>query len=180
MKHEEHDIQSAFVKAARAISGCERLYATPNAVPVRIRPGEDARLARIKAQQWATKEGRLPGVLDLFNPKSCLCPVIGQTRYHGLYLETKTPDGKLKPDQAEFILYANDAGYGVAVYRSVQEGMDILLRYLRGEHSNEAVLLEARKVLGICSECGGTWEQCKRSRIACCPDCKHRRKVLDK
>jgi hypothetical protein len=144
--HIEHDIQSAFIKAARAIPGCEKLHAIPNAVSVRIKPDEDAKLARIKAQQYATKEGRLPGVLDLFNPKPVMfsdCP-----DFYGLYMETKTTSGKLNPEQAEFVLYAHEEGYGVAVYRSVQEGIDILLRYLQGEHSNEAALVEARKVLG--------------------------------
>jgi hypothetical protein len=154
MKHEEHEIQSAFVTAARAIPGCEMLHAIPNAVPVRIKPGEDAKLARIKAQQWATKEGRLPGVLDLFLPKPRGCRY--QIRidqkwenvfFSGLYLETKKPGEKLRREQAEFVLYADGAGYGVSVYRSVQEGIDILLRYMRGEHGNEAALEEARKVL---------------------------------
>lgn len=148
-KHIEHDIQSAFVKAARQIPGCEFLYAIQNAVPVRIRDKEDAKLARIKAQQYATTEGRLPGVLDLCLPK-IYYNLIDHVYFSGLYMETKKQGEKLKEEQAQFVLYADSAGYGVAVYRSVQEGIDILFRYLRGEHSNEAALQEAREVLKKC------------------------------
>jgi hypothetical protein len=144
-RHIEHDIQSAFVKAARAIPCCKMLFAIPNAVPVRIRDKEDAKLARIKAQQYSTKEGRLPGVLDLFLPRPVLFP--DRPAFYGMFMETKRPGEKLRKEQAIFIIYADGIGYAVAIYYSVQHGIDILLRYLRGEHSNVCALIEARGVL---------------------------------
>jgi hypothetical protein len=152
--HIEHDIQSSFIAEARKIRGCEWIHAIPNAAK-----------GGVVAQVWMNREGRKSGVSDVFLPVSAQTPgrpwgangpeltIIS----HGLYMETKTPEmvvngkkkkaGVLTEEQAEFILYADSAGYGVSVYRSVQEGLDILLRYLQGEHSNEAALMEARKVL---------------------------------
>jgi hypothetical protein len=159
-RHVEHDMQKAFIKAARKVPGCEWIYAIPNAVPVRIRDKEDAKLARIKAQQYATAEGRLPGVLDLFLPRPALfrfLPGPNNIDFHGLYMEFKRPEmvingkhklsGELSEDQARFILYADSEGYAVAISRSIQAAMDTTLKYLRGEHSNEPALQEAREFL---------------------------------
>jgi hypothetical protein len=143
-RHEEHDIQSAFILEARKIRGCEWIHAIPNATK-----------GGVVAQIWLNREGRLAGVPDVFLPRAI--QVCKDMCWYGLFFETKIPDmivngkkkkrGELKEEQAEFIMYANSAGYGVSVYRSVQEGIEILLRYLRGEHSNDAALAEARKKL---------------------------------
>lgn len=155
----EHDIQSAFIAEARKIPGAEWIHAIPNAVPVRTggMDKEAAKLARIIAQKYSTREGRLTGVPDLFLPWPVL---IGATSdrerryYHGLYMETKRPamiiNGKKKPageltvEQAKLIIYADSVEYAVAVYFSVQEGIDILQKYLLGEHSNKAAVELAR------------------------------------
>jgi len=156
--HEEHDMQKAFIYQVRKIPGCEWFYAIPNAVPVRTKPGENEKLARIKAQRYATAEGRLPGVLD-----TCLLRAIrnkfpsSHEWFHCLYHEFKLPGTivngkertatKLSEKQARFVIYADSQGYAVAVSRSVQEAMETTLRYLHGEHSNESALQEARAVL---------------------------------
>jgi hypothetical protein len=148
----EHDIQSAFIAEARKIPGAEMLHAIPNAVPVRTggMGKEAAKIARIIAQKYSTKEGRLTGVPDLFLPrpvrlKSSHTQLVYKV-FNGLYMETKRPAmvingkkksaGELTHEQAKFILYADSAGYAVAVYFSVQEGIDTVQQYLSGEHSN--------------------------------------------
>jgi hypothetical protein len=146
-QHIEHEIQSSFVAEARKIPGCEWIHAIPNAAK-----------GGMLAQIWMNREGRKAGVSDVFLPRPVMNPMpivhVDNWRFHGLYMETKTLEmivngkkkktGKLKPEQAEFVLYADSMDYGVSVYRSVQEGINILLRYLRGYHSNEAALKEAR------------------------------------
>jgi len=128
-KHEEHDMQCAFIAAARKLPGCEWIHAIPNAMP-----------GNVVSQVWMKREGRLAGVLDVFLPRAC-------GRFHGLYPEFKAGKNGLTEEQARFILYADSAGYAVAVCRSAQAGIDTVLRYLRGEHSNEAAMQEARAVL---------------------------------
>lgn len=146
----EHHIQCAFIEIARTIPGAEMIHAIPNAMP-----------GNVVAQMWMNREGRSSGVLDVFNPKPVLIPsprIAENWRFHGLYMETKRPawvmNGKKKPagtlteEQAKFILYADSVGYAVAVYYSAQEGVDILQRYLLGEHSNRTAVELARKKLG--------------------------------
>lgn len=47
-----------------------------------------------------------------------------------------------------------------------------------GINSSVPAVLASRRA-GICLECGGTPESCKRARVACCPDCKHTPDQLD-
>jgi hypothetical protein len=164
----EHDIQVVFFKACAGIPGCEWMHAIPNAVPVRT-GGLDkssAKLTRIITQNHMTSEGRKPGVLDVFNPRPVrvierpwrnMAIDIERTLFHGLYIEFKRPTsvvngkkkpaGQLKPEQAEFILYAAENGYAVAVCYSAQGGVDTVLLYMRGEHDNGPAVELARKRL---------------------------------
>jgi hypothetical protein len=143
-RHEEHDMQAAFFKACEHIPECKWMHAIPNAMP-----------GGVRAQVWMNAEGRMAGVCDVFLPWSqkikCTDGVhivcITVVRYSGLYLEAKKPTGKLTKEQAEFIAYADHAGFAVAIFRSVQQGVDIVQRYLRGEHENEPALAEARRKL---------------------------------
>jgi hypothetical protein len=141
--HEEHDIQCQFIAAARHVKGCEWIFAIPNAVP-----------GGVKTQMWMNREGRKAGVLDIFNPvpskrEWMIDGMYNKVTYGGLWMETKTRLGKLTPEQARFIIHADSVGYGVAVYRSVQQGIDILLGYMRGAHSNDAAVREAKRKLKI-------------------------------
>jgi hypothetical protein len=146
-KHVEHDMQRDFVQACDDIPGLEWFHSIPNAMP-----------GNVVSQVWMNAEGRRKGVLDMFLPKPILSGTTsdpGRRYWHGLYLEFKKPRpaankpyGKLSKEQARFVLYVDSQGYAVAVARSVQYAMDITLMYLRGEHSNESALEEARKVLG--------------------------------
>jgi hypothetical protein len=90
MKHLniEHEIQCKFVRACSTIRGLEWIHAIPNAVPVRIKDKEDAKLAR--------------------NQDAAICNVRGAL---------------------------------------AQSAIDTALKYMLGEHSNEAALQEARKAL---------------------------------
>jgi len=69
--------------------------------------------------------GVVPGIPDLSLP-------VSRGGYHGLYTETKTPTGSLLPSQEHIIPLLREQGYRVEICRSVQEGVDIWMDYLRG------------------------------------------------
>ncbi len=73
--------------------------------------------ARLKAQ------GVRRGVPDV--PVS-----IPSQDYHGLFIEFKSPDGKLSPEQKEFIKTAESLGYKCIVVTSCMEAKIKLLEYL--------------------------------------------------
>ena len=55
---------------------------------------------------------------------------IPRTPYHGLFMEFKTPGGKLSPLQQMMLTELEAQGYAVAVPRSVEEAKQLLLAYL--------------------------------------------------
>jgi hypothetical protein len=55
---------------------------------------------------------------------------IPRTPYHGLFMEFKTPGGKLSPLQQMMLTELEAQGYAVAVPRSVEEAKELLLGYL--------------------------------------------------
>lgn len=136
----EHELQATFVQhvlnnLAPARPELDLLYAVPN--------GGDR---NVRVAVKLKKEGVRRGVLDLVLP-------VPRGTYLGLYLETKIDvripmeDGswdrrrtRLSKDQKGWARRLAGEGYAVAVYRSLDEGIEILERYLRGEHDNEAVL----------------------------------------
>lgn len=69
-------------------------------------------------------------------------------------------------------------GVSVEDQKTVDERVPILLdtlavkRYISYEPALGPIMLKP-EWLGICPECGGTLASCRRSRIACCPDCQH-------
>ena len=131
--HEEHNMQAAFFKACEHIPLCRFMFAVPNAMP-----------GDVKAQVWMNAEGRRKGVPDIFLPYPS---GLGPYFFKGLFLEAKTSKGKLTEEQADFLIYADSVGYGVGIFRSVQEGIDIINRYLRGLNISFYALKEAKKKL---------------------------------
>lgn len=119
-KHEESDIQQAFVRWFRFQHSAKRrsLFAIINGAVLR---GDKAQRAR----QWAQleREGANPGTADLFLS-------IPSGDYAGLYMETKTEDGRQTPDQKEFERAVTEDGYGYVIYRSAEEGASIVKKYL--------------------------------------------------
>lgn len=131
-QHPEHDMQCTFFAACSSIPECIWMHAIPNSSP-----------GNVVAQVWMNREGRRAGVPDVFFPRPAHCRGDFLTEFHGLYIEFKTATGSLTEEQAKFISYASDSGYAVAICRSAQAGVDAVLRYLRGEHSNDAALEES-------------------------------------
>jgi hypothetical protein len=73
-------------------------------------------------------EGVLVGVSDLFLP----VPMLSASMFHGLYLETKVPGSRPRPEQIAFLERMVARGYAGAVWRELEQGTDMLIRYCEG------------------------------------------------
>ncbi len=117
MKFEESKIQQALVEWSHWKQGehpeLKLLHAIPNGG--KRNAFEAMRLKR---------EGVKAGVPDLFLP----CARHG---FHGLYLECKAAKGKLTPAQEEFKALLEWQLYKVEVFKSTQEGINILERWVK-------------------------------------------------
>lgn len=72
---------------------------------------------RLKAQ------GVLSGVADLFLP-------VPRRDFHGCWLELKTKEGRVSPEQKEFLAAMTTAGYFAQVARGSEEAIRVLQWYL--------------------------------------------------
>ena len=109
----EHRIQSALVKAARDILPPDALiFAIPNGGNRTAITG-----AILK------REGALAGVPDLFL-------AVARGGYHGMWIEVKTPKGRVGEKQAEVMEALDDAGYYVRVVRTTQQGINAIKEYM--------------------------------------------------
>ena len=86
---------------------------------------------------WNKKEayflklsGVLPGVPDIF----VAIPVSGN---HGLFLECKSDTGKLSVLQKKRISDFMNIGYSCSVFRTSEEGIEILKKYLEVDNLND-------------------------------------------
>lgn len=71
----------------------------------------------------AWREGCLSGTPDVFVP-------MPSQNAHGLFLEFKTPRGKVSPAQRTFLTTVESRGYQVAVVRSLKEALSVLKDYM--------------------------------------------------
>lgn len=111
----EHDIQAALIARVRAMPHrypeLQLLHAIPNGG------------SRSKGEAGKMKaEGQLASIPDLFLP-------LARGNFHGLYLETKRPGEHQRKDQRETAGKLQANGFAVRVYRSIEEGLEILLQY---------------------------------------------------
>lgn len=115
----EHQIQSRFFKHLEHLSektpALKYAYAIPNGGPRHFH-------FAVKLK----REGVKAGVPDVFVP-------IPTKKYHGLYLEFKTPKGKVSDRQKEYMEYLESVKYKCAVVRSVEEAVETLLKYLNNK-----------------------------------------------
>jgi len=81
------------------------------------------------------KMGTRQGVPDLCLPVPRYCA--DSELSHGLYLELKSPSGRLRPEQAWWLWRLKMQGYAVAVAWGFDEATTILDDYLRGEHAHQ-------------------------------------------
>ena len=109
----EHRIQSALVKAARD-------FLSPDQLIIGIHNGGN-RSAITGA--ILKREGALAGVPDLFL-------AVARGRYHGMFIEVKTPKGRVTEKQAEIMETLADAGYYVRVVRTTQQGINAIKKYM--------------------------------------------------
>jgi hypothetical protein len=120
----EHEIQSQFFawldKVAVKLFGLPKMaggfpaWATPNAGKRSPRTG-----ARMK------REGLRAGVPDVF--------IAVPTEYYGgLFIEFKTAKGRVSQAQKNMMEDLAEAGYHCAVCRSVDEGIDVVTKYIGG------------------------------------------------
>lgn len=108
----EHAMQVAVVTWARLQSGTlpvlRLLYAVPN-----------GGLRQISVARKLKAEGAKPGVPDLVLP----VPAMG---FCGLYIEMKTQDGRVTPEQAEWHVRLQEVGHRVEVCRSIEAAIAVL------------------------------------------------------
>ncbi len=71
-------------------------------------------------------EGVLAGVPDIF----VAVPFVAVGPHHGLFLEFKTPTGRVSPAQARMIQTLINQGYDCAVVRSETDAWAVLSEYL--------------------------------------------------
>jgi hypothetical protein len=111
----EHQIQSAVVDWC-ALKGIP-IFAIPNG-------GYRSIITAMRLQ----REGVKAGVPDLFVP-------IVKPPFGGLWIEMKTPKGRVDPKQ-KFWLELLSKQYATAVCRSVDAGIETIKNYLAGRHEN--------------------------------------------
>jgi len=112
MRHQESNLQSACVQWFRLQYPQHTIFAIPNGGNRSAATG-----AMIK------REGVLAGVADLF----VMFPSGG---YHGLFIEMKTPTGKVQESQKVFAEQAFRNRYLYMVIRSVDDFMAVVKAYL--------------------------------------------------
>jgi hypothetical protein len=127
MNKEEHSIQSKVVRWAswniKNYPDLDLLMAFPN----ERRGG--TKLSRMKEISYFLEEGLKPGAPDLFLS-------VAKHGYHGFYLETKTPTGKLSKEQRRVSKLLVQQGYKYAMYRTAEKGIELISEYLGIEHAN--------------------------------------------
>lgn len=114
----EHQLQAAVVRWARlqvsVLPALAALFAVPNGA--RTSMGTAAKLSA---------EGMSPGVPDLAIP----LPVAGGPT--GLWIEMKTPTGRVSPEQLAWHAVLSEAGHRVVVCRSSEAAIAELRAYAR-------------------------------------------------
>lgn len=113
----EHDLQCAVIEWCRVMRHTypelDLLFAIPNGGH-----RHKATAAKLKA------EGVKPGVPDLF------LPLPGRRRSHGLFLELKTPKGKISFPQADWLEKLSRNGYMTVIGTELDAITDGVERYV--------------------------------------------------
>ena len=127
MREEEHNIQAACVRWFNFQWPQYRglLFAVPNGG------------ARSKATAGKLKaEGVVPGVADLI----LLVPFLQECvqYFNGLCIEMKTSKGKQSREQKDWECKVREQGYEYKVIRSLDEFIEVVDSYLKGEGSIES------------------------------------------
>jgi len=117
MQYEEHKIQKGFIEWFQ--------YQYPQYAPFLFAIPNGGKRSKVEAKKFKA-EGVRKGIPDLFlSVPAGVC--------HGLYIETKTPKGSTTKEQKFYLEEFFKKGYRTAVCRSLDEFMDEVNRYLKGE-----------------------------------------------
>jgi hypothetical protein len=120
--HIESQIQQTIVEVIRLHPLGHLLFAIPNGFKIHGTPAQ----RRAKGARWK-REGLTPGVLDLFLP-------VARFDWHGLFVEVKEPvHGQLSKEQKVFQADVTAQGFLCYVVDNAQDGIDLILEYLKGE-----------------------------------------------
>ena len=125
----ESQIQCALVRRCRLVEQryppLRALHAIPNGAY--IAPVQDPVTGewRRPHAEILKAEGLRAGVFDLLLAWPSACG-----RYHGLYLETKAPGGRLSDSQQDWRELMSEAGYACEVYTDPEAGFSDLMQYL--------------------------------------------------
>ena len=122
----EHNIQVAVVQSCRLL---ERKY--PELRCLMAVPNGGARHIAVACKLKA--EGVRAGVPDLFLP----LPIRGHCA--GMWIEMKSPDGKVSLNQKDFMEYLQWAGYKAIVCYSAQEAIDAIIVYMERYRTAKSV-----------------------------------------
>jgi len=118
----EHDEQAAVIDWARRHEMRHpELYWLHSSLNGIVIPAPPATRARIINHMKA--EGMRKGVPDLSLP-------LARRGFHGMYIEMKAENGKLTPEQKDFMAYAEAAGYLDSVCFSADDAIDQLKWYI--------------------------------------------------
>lgn len=79
----------------------------------------------VREAKHMKEQGVKPGVPDL-------CLPVPRGRYHGLYIEMKTPKGKTSADQTWWMKALGFQGYCAVVCHGWKEAVHVLTLYLEG------------------------------------------------
>lgn len=124
----EHQIQASAISELRlrfaTIPQLKLLHAIPNGTGARkvTRMTRRGPVTYCPQGVKAKREGAVAGIPDLHWP-------IARGHYIGLYIETKTPSGRLSEDQKIIIPLLQEEGNQVLIARSVDEIVTFVMRY---------------------------------------------------
>ena len=121
MSNNEHSrLQAACIKYFRYQYSeyKDLLFAIPNGIPLANQN------VRTKIYKKLKEEGLQPGVPDLFL-------AVGNSIYHGMFIEIKTKTDRLRKKQVDMIRALEQQNYRCVVVRSVDEFIEIVDEYLK-------------------------------------------------
>lgn len=119
MKHVESNSQVQFVHYLRIAHPKVLFFSIPNGTLIAGDPKK-------RAMRWSIlkKEGALAGTADLFI-------ALPNQAFSGLFMEFKTPKGRLEPTQKEFATRCVESGYSHVVARSCDDAILHFLQYMK-------------------------------------------------
>lgn len=122
----ETEVQKAFVRRIEIVWPKIRpyLFSIPNGAQL---AGHVTKKGFPVAASILKAEGMTSGVSDLML-------ALPRHGYAGLFMETKTIVGTASPEQKAFLKQQTEAGYATVIFRSADEGFEMVRAYLNGEH----------------------------------------------